>query len=383
VLALFEKIFFISTQKKQFSRVRSIDLTENFIFDLCDLFTHSDFIQFFIMILTSYVNIWLISMVFDQFEGLPYNQPIFCPTASWNENATTFASSDTIGANPWDIFITSNNTIYVPNRSDKLIVVWPEANSTSPRNISSNSSNITTVFVAEDNSIYFDYQFNSISEIRRLSANLSNTLSIVQTVQNCYDIFIDINNYIYCSLHQNHQIIRKSLNNSFNQVKIVAGTGVSGSTSFMLHGPNGIFIDTNLDLYVADHFNNRIQLFPFDQSDGITVAGTGSSSSTISLNRPAAVILDANKYVFIVDYLNYRIVESGPNGFRCLVGCNGSGSTANQLYNPRAISFDTYGNIFIADGGNNRIQKLALMTNSCSKFIKLQNIEVRFCTFTR
>jgi len=302
------------------------------------------------------------------FIGLSYNQPIFCPNASWSENATTFASSDTIGGNPYDIFITTNNTVYVPNRSNKFVIVWPETSLIPSRNISTSSSSITTVFVAEDNSIYFDYQLNSISEIRRLSANLSNTLSIVQTVQNCYDIFIDINNYIYCSLHQNHQIIRKSLNNSFNQVKTVAGTGVSGSTSFMLNGPHGIFVDTNLDLYVADRYNHRIQLFPFDQSDGITVAGNGSSPSTINLNNPTAVILDANKYVFIVDHSSHRIVGSGPNGFRCLVGCNGAGSAANQLSFPRAISFDTYGNIFIADGWNNRIQKLALMTNSCSKF---------------
>ena len=308
------------------------------------------------------------------FIGLSYNQPIFCPNASWSENATTFASNDTIGADPYDIFVTTNNTVYVPNRSNKFIIVWPEASLIPSRNISTSSSSIRTAFVAEDNSIYFDYQFNSISEIRRLSANLSNTLSIVQTVQNCYDIFIDINNYIYCSLSDNHQVIRKSLNNSFDQVKIVAGTGVSGSTSFMLNWAHGIFVDTNLDLYVADCLNHRIQLFPFGQSDAIAVAGTGSSSSTINLNRPTAVILDANKYVFIVDYLSHRIVGSGPNGFRCLVGCNGAGSAANQLYYARAISFDTYGNIFIADGGNNRIQKLALITNSCSKFIKLENI---------
>ena len=305
------------------------------------------------------------------FVGLSYNQPIFCPNASWNENATTFASSDTIGGDPFDIFVTTNNTVYVPNKSNKFIIVWPEASLIPSRNISTSSSSIRTAFVAEDNSIYFDYQLNSISEIRRLSANLSNTLSIVQTYENCYDIFIDISNYIYCSLPNYHQVIRKSLNNSFDQVKIVAGTGVSSSTSFMLNWPHGIFVDTNLDLYLADRSNNRIQLFPFGQSDGITVAGSGSSPSTINLNNPAAVILDANKYVFIVDYGNHRIVGSGPNGFRCLVGCNGPGSAANKLSYPRAISFDTYGSIFIADGTNNRIQKFALITNSCSKFIKL------------
>ena len=309
------------------------------------------------------------------FIGLSYNQPIFCPNASWNENATTFASSDTIGGDPYDIFVTTNNTVYVPNRSNKFIIVRPEASLIPSRNISTSSSSIRTAFVAEDNSIYFDYRLNSIREIRGLSANLSNTFSIVQTYENCYDIFIDISNYIYCSLPDYyHRVIRKSLNNSFDQVKIVAGTGVSGSTTFMLNWPHGIFVDTNLDLYVADRSNHRIQLFPFGRSDAITIAGIGSSPSTIDLNNPTAVILDANKYVFIVDYGNHRIIGSGPYGFRCLVGCNGSGSAANQLKSPRAISFDTYGNIFIADGTNNRIQKLALITNSCSKFIKLENI---------
>ena len=308
------------------------------------------------------------------FIGLSYNQPIFCPNASWSKNATTFASSNTIGGDPYNIFVTTNNTVYVPNKSNKFIIVWPETSLIPSRNISTSSSSMTTVFVAEDNSIYFDYQFNSISEIRRLSANLSNTLSIVQTFQSCYDIFIDISNYIYCSLPDYHQVVRKSLNNSFDQVKIVAGTGVNGSTSFMLNWPHGIFVDTNSDLYLADRSNHRIQLFPFGQSDAITIAGIGSSPSTINLDNPIAVILDANKYVFIVDRWNHRMIGSGPNGFRYLVGCNGSGSAANQFKNPRAISFDTYGNIFIADGGNNRIQKLALITNSCTKFIKLENI---------
>jgi len=91
------------------------------------------------------------------FIGLSYNQPIFCPNASWNENATTFASSDTIGGDPYDIFITTNNTVYVPNKSNKFIIVWPDASLIPSRNISTSSSSIRTAFVAEDNSIYFDY----------------------------------------------------------------------------------------------------------------------------------------------------------------------------------------------------------------------------------
>jgi hypothetical protein len=63
-----------------------------------------------------------------------------------------------------------------------------------------------------------------------------------------------------------------------------------------------------------------------------------------------------------------RIVGSGPNGFHCLVGCSISpGSASNQLNNPWSLSFDSYGNMFITDGGNNRIQKFVLSTNSCGR----------------
>ena len=313
----------------------------------------------------------LISFVFmlvGQIEGLSYNQPIFCPNAIWNQHATTFSDDPAISYNLRDIFITTSDTVYIPDRKNRYMIIWPNTSSISPRNISLKSSSITTVFITEDNLIYFDYQSNSISEIRRLSTDLSTTISIMRTVDNCYDIFIDIYNYIYCSLEDYHQIIRKSLNNSFDQVRIVAGTGITGSTSFMLNRPQGIFVDVNLDLYVADRSNNRVQLFPFDQSDGTTIAGNGSSLSTIHLDHPVVVVLDANKYVFIVDHGNHRIIGSDSNGFRCFVGCYGQGSSANKLDNPRAMSFDKYGNIFVVDTGNNRTQKFQLTTNSCSKF---------------
>lgn len=59
--------------------------------------------------------------------------------------------------------------------------------------------------------------------------------------QQCFDIFIDINNILFCSLTQRHQIIAKSL-------MIVAETGSEGSTSTTLRNPLEIFVDdTNED----------------------------------------------------------------------------------------------------------------------------------------
>jgi DNA-binding beta-propeller fold protein YncE len=132
----------------------------------------------------------------------------------------------------------------------------------------------------------------------------------------------------------------------------------------MLYNPQGIFVDSNLNLYVADFSNNRIQFFLAGQLSGTTIAGNGVS---ISLYGPSGITLDADGYLFTVDCSNSRVVGSGPNGFRCLVGCSGYGSASDQLWNPQGLSFDSYGNMFVTDGSNYRIQKFFLATNSCGK----------------
>jgi hypothetical protein len=121
-------------------------------------------------------------------------------------------------------------------------------------------------------------------------------------------------------------------------------------------------------LYVADWGNNRIQLFQSGELNGFTVAGNTSPNFTITLYQPTGIVLDGDNYLFIVDSGNNRIVGSGSNGFRCLVGCGGSGSASNQLNFPGTLSFDSFGNMFVTDVNNSRVQKFDLMINSSSKY---------------
>jgi hypothetical protein len=148
---------------------------------------------------------------------------------------------------------------------------------------------------------------------------------------------------------------------------VAAGTGSPGSAFNELDYPYGIFVDVNLDLYVADCGNNRIQLFQSGESNGITVAGSTSPNPTVNLNCPTGIVLDAEKNLFILDRENGRVVGSGLNGFRCVVGCSREGAQSNRLSVPFSFSFDRSGNMFVTDPGSGRIQKFEYLEKSCGK----------------
>ena len=179
----------------------------------------------------------------------------------------------------------------------------------------------------------------------------------------CYSLFVDSNDFLYCSLTNSHQIRKISLNSSHpNQTAVAAGTGVCGLTSRSLCSPRGIFVDSNSDLYVADASNDRIQWFPFGQLNGTTIVGNGSSLSSIALRGPTSVFIDESRYIYIADRDNRRILRSSSTGYRCIIGC-----TVSSAVSAIDFGFDTRGNLFILDEQNRRIQQFLLVRNSCSK----------------
>ena len=297
--------------------------------------------------------------------GVSFNQPKLCPNATWSPNATTFANASSIGNAPLSIFVDINNTVYATARNLKLLQVWQAGSANPNRSISILWNDSTSLFVTANGDIYFDNgQINN--RVDKWTMSTGAIEPVVNVTDSCRGLFIDLNNTLYCSIGTIHQVFQVSLNNSGNSSSVRAGSGVNGSAMTELNNPQGIFVDFGFNLYVADKFNNRIQCFTLGNLSGTTI-DTGS----IQLNNPTGVVLDGDGYLFIADRKNHRIIGSGPNGYRCVVGCsNSSSNTADKLNQPHAMSFDSYGNMFVTDVNNVRVQKFFLVTNSCGEPIR-------------
>jgi len=317
------------------------DVTSSFSFDM--------FLRFW------WIGLFIYQQQYFTLATFSFNQPRFRTNATWNSNATTFVNQSFVGTLPRGIFVNSNNSIYIPNRETGEIHIWLNENHPNPtKTISGSLSSSYSIFVTTNGDIYIDNGNNG--RVDKWIAENKTWISVMDVTSECNGLFIDIYENLYCSMLEKHQIDKKWSNGT---TTIVAGTGVQGSESNMLKYPWGIFVNINLDLYVADRDNNRIQLFRLNQRNGITVAGNGSTHVTIGLKRPTGVVLDGDQHLFIVDQGNHRIIGSDENGFRCMFGCSmSSGATNDKLSYPAAMSFDTYGNIYVTDRYNDRIQKI-------------------------
>lgn len=269
--------------------------------------------------------------------------------------------------NPSNIFINSKNFIYVLNRQTDQIHIWNNDSSPTPsRTVSSNLSNSSSIFVNANGDIYIDNGAKNGRVVKWVAA--TNTwIGVMLIKSSCFGLFINMYDELYCSLHYEHRIVKKWLHESINtKVTDVAGTGHAEFQQRALNHPTGIFVADNLNLYVADSANNRIQLFAPNTKIGKTIAGNGSSPKTIELFYPTGIVLDGDAEVFIVDSLNHRIVRSYQGTFFCIIGCNGLGSLPNQLMGPHSMAFDSYGNGYVIDSMNHRMQKF-MKSKFCSK----------------
>ncbi len=96
-----------------------------------------------------------------------------------------------------------------------------------------------------------------------------------------------------------------------NSWTLVAGSTnlTTGATATLFNYPIGIVVDPMGNIYIADTLNNRIQFFLAGQSVGTTIAGITSvvgGNSTL-LNMPYSLTLDNQLNLYVADTGNYRV----------------------------------------------------------------------------
>ena len=117
------------------------------------------------------------------------------------------------------------------------IVIWFNNSINPTRRIHSNYSTARGFFVSITGDIYTDNGYLA-GRVEKYSLNSNTSIPVMYVGQQCYGLFIDANNTLYCSVSSFHQIATKSLNSDSSVIKNCGRYRMSwisvGSTKFAL-----------------------------------------------------------------------------------------------------------------------------------------------------
>jgi tripartite motif-containing protein 71 len=129
-----------------------------------------------------------------------------------------------------------------------------------------------------------------------------------------------------------------------------------GSRPGEVQRPQGLALDRQGNLYVADAVNHRVQEFA---PDGRLLAVIGTlGSAPGQLRYPYDVALDAAGRLYVCEFGNHRVSVFGPE-HRFLTMWGRPGRGPGEFNHPWGVGVDPAGFIYVADTYNYRVQKFA------------------------
>jgi len=164
-----------------------------------------------------------------------------------------------------------------------------------------------TLYIADfDNGRLMSYASGATNGTRLLGeSGLSNTQLLAPV-----GIHLDLySNSLIIANHGAHNIVQYPL--GATTWTLLAGniSGFAGNTSTSFNNPIDVVLDPMGNMYVAERWNSRIQFFYAGQSIGSTIAGiteiTGSNATTF--NVLSSLCLDSQLNLYVSDSGNHRI----------------------------------------------------------------------------
>jgi class 3 adenylate cyclase/sugar lactone lactonase YvrE len=190
-------------------------------------------------------------------------------------------------------------------------------------------------------------------------------------------VAVDARGNVYIADTENNRIRRVEAS---GVITTFAGTGDPGflgdggpAASAQLSAPQGLALDSDGDLFIADTTNNRIR--KVDPGGRIsTVAGSGEAgfsgdggpATAAKLNLPVAVAVSSTAILYVVDTENNRVRKVDLGGTittlagQTVSGFSGDGAPAStaRLAVPYGVAVDSSGAVYIADSLNNRVRRV-------------------------
>ncbi|MGB3952953.1 MAG: hypothetical protein WBK99_07465, partial [Solirubrobacterales bacterium] len=166
------------------------------------------------------------------------------------------------------------------------------------------------------------------------------------------------------------------------RLKLFAGDGSPGyvgdgqpAVSARLNSPQGIAVDSNGSVFIADTENNRVRRVAPDGTIS-TVAGTGGYgfsgdgqlATAARLAAPAGVAIGPGDELFIADTNNNRIRRIDRDGVISTIGGggpraddlgDGGAATSARLSQPVGVAVAPWGDIYISDSNHHRVRRVS------------------------
>ena len=139
-------------------------------------------------------------------------------------------------------------------------------------------------------------------------------------------------------------------------------TGQTGSDNSHFNWPWGVAVDTSGNVYVADTDNYRVQKCVLVGTGGTcsTFAGvTGEWGNDHAHLQPHAVAVDGLGRVYVADKWENRVQVFDSSGAYLTTIGGDWGSNTGQMRGVAGVALDAHGNVYVTDQQNHRVQKFA------------------------